>query len=204
MDPSLTISGQLFEHYRPMVAAAQTKPDVIAYFVGTPVNDESETEIVVFEMYANRDAFNAQLQSLEMEEFRTKTTGLITQSTVKLAVPLGHSFLRPPGAVEPGLTIVAGMEYAEAADMEQVLANGAQLIAHTRMNEPATQSYCWALEEGNPRSILVFEQFESQEFCFSTHMKTEQFITATSTHAKGLVARPTVAKREFGFSRSWM
>jgi hypothetical protein len=48
---------QLFEHYRPLVAAAQAKPEVIAYYVGTSVNDETETEIVVFELYATQPWF---------------------------------------------------------------------------------------------------------------------------------------------------
>ncbi|KAL2823622.1 hypothetical protein BDW59DRAFT_163200 [Aspergillus cavernicola] len=195
---------KLFKHYRPIVAASQAKPGVIAYFVGTPVNDESETEIVVFELYADRDAFNAHLVSPEMKEFRTQTADLIKQSTVRLATPLAHSFLRPPAAVEPGLSILANMEYAETADMEEVLAKASRLIAHTQSNEPATQSYFWAVEEGNPQSIWVFEQFESPEFCFGTHMKTELFIEATSAQAEGLVARPTFAKREFGFVRAWV
>ncbi|KAL3474459.1 hypothetical protein BJX99DRAFT_260391 [Aspergillus californicus] len=194
---------EVIKIYRPMVAASQAKPGVIAYFVGTPVNDESETEVVVFELYADRGAFNAQLASPEMKEFRTETAGLLKQSTMKLATPLAHSFLRPPTSVEPGITILANMEYAETADMGEVLANASRLIAHTQSNEPATQSYFWAIEEGNPRSICVFEQFESQEFCFGTHMKTELFIEATSAHAEGLVARPTFAKRELGFVRAW-
>jgi quinol monooxygenase YgiN len=139
-----------------------------------------------------------------MKEFRTKATGLIKQRTVKLATPMAQSFLRPPSELEPGLTITASIEYAETADMEDVLAKSAQLIAHTRANEPRTQSYCWAVEEGNPRTILVFEQFETPEFCFEAHMKTEPFIAATSAETEGLVATPTFSKREFGFVRGWM
>jgi quinol monooxygenase YgiN len=139
-----------------------------------------------------------------MTEFRNKATGLIKERSVKLATPIGQSFLRPPGEGEPGLTITARMEYAETADMDDVLAKSAELIAHTRANEPRTQSYLWAVEEGNPRTILVFEEFETPEFCFDTHMKTEPFIAATSAETEGLVATPTFSGRRFGFVRGWM
>jgi hypothetical protein len=52
-EPSADL-GQLFEHYRPLVAAAQTNPGLIIYYVGTPVNDETETDVIVFEMYATQ------------------------------------------------------------------------------------------------------------------------------------------------------
>jgi quinol monooxygenase YgiN len=137
-----------------------------------------------------------------MQIFRGKISELISQMNAKFAAPIGTSFLRSNTNMRPGLTIMAHIQYAESADMEEVLAKGSRLIEYCQLEEQATQSYFWALEAGNPRSILIFEQFKSRDFCFGTHMKTGEFRAATGTQTEGLVAKPTFVSIKFGFQRA--
>jgi quinol monooxygenase YgiN len=143
------------------------------------------------------------MASADMQTFREQTTGLIQKTSVKLATPITNSFLRSLPDSKPGLTIVAHMEYSQHANMDEVKGKASNFIDFCRGEEAETHSYVWAVEEGNPRSILVFEQFKSQEFCFDTHMKTDGFIDTTKTHAEGLVTNPTFTKTEFGFDKQW-
>lgn len=189
---------------RPVVEVAQSEPGTTTYYVGTPAEDADETDLIFFEVYASKEAFDTHMAGTALQKLVAESASLFGGTPlVAYTIPLANSFVRTgtaPSLLDDGFTAVVRMTYAEGTDTDEVQNKLSSLIEYCKTNESQTLSYYICVDKTDPKSIYVFEQFESFKFCAESHVKTDAHAKATTFQADGRKIDTVFTKRLLGFS----